>query len=174
MSRQFEIVQSSLSFTDRPPISHKVREYFEVFIMEEILTPKKILITTNWQIHLVLTFSPEAPRYKADSIFMPKTSTTVKSERTKIYDVLIPKKIIDQSDQPYLRTIELMWEAITLFFTRTYKKVTQAEMDALWQKADLDYLLSLPYPAPIAEQKYLADVVTSDGRVVDRLGRQEW
>jgi len=171
MTRQFEIVQSSLSFTDRPPISHKVREYFEEFIMEEILKPKRILVTTDWQIHLVLIFSPEAPRYKADFIFMPKSPTTVKSERVKIYDVMIPKKLIDQSEKPYLRTIELMWEAITLFFTGTYKKVTKAEMDLLWQKTDMDYLLSLPYPAPMIEQKYLSDVVTSGGKVKDRLNR---
>jgi hypothetical protein len=30
-------------------------------------------------------------------------------------------------------------------------------MDELWKLVDLDYLLSLPYPAPLAEQGYTED-----------------
>jgi hypothetical protein len=169
MNSQFEIVQSSLSFTDRPPISYKVREYLERYIIDTLLKPKKIVVATDWQIHLVLTFCPEAPRYKADDIFIPKTPRILKNERVKIYEALIPKKVIDQSSQPFLRTIEIIWAAITMFFTRTYKKVTQADMATLWQNIDLKYLLSLPYPAPMTEQKYLTDIITPEGNVKDAI-----
>jgi hypothetical protein len=50
-----------------------------------------------------------------------------------------------------------MYEAIAIFLTSTYKKVTSEFMNELCNNVDLEYLLSLPYPAPFKEQKYLSD-----------------
>lgn len=62
-----------------------------------------------------------------------------------------------------------MYEAIKLFFTRTYKKISPEFMDELWNQINLDYLLSLSYPAPFAEQRYFLDdqkyMVEPDGTV---------
>jgi hypothetical protein len=165
--KKFEIIASSVSITNRPPISYKVREYFETFIIDHILTKKKIIVTGNWEIHLVLAFLPETNRYQSDDLFMPEKPVVVKEDKIKTYDILVPMKLIKPIDEPYLKTIELIYQAITLFLTKTYKKVTAKEMENLWESVDLKYLLSLPFPAPLVDQKYLTDVVTAEGNVVD-------
>ena len=43
---EFIIAQSSTTFTKRPPISSKVREYFEEFITNNLLKPKKLIRDT--------------------------------------------------------------------------------------------------------------------------------
>jgi hypothetical protein len=62
-----------------------------------------------------------------------------------------------------------MYEAVSLFLTTTFKRVTPEFMATLWKQVDLDYLLALPYPAPFQEQKYLLDeqmyTVESNGTV---------
>ena len=175
MNSRLRIIHSSTSFTNRPPISFKVVEHIENYINENLLTHKKIIVNGNWEIHFVLTFVQETERYKSDYIFMPSTPPDiVKEEKVKIYEAIIPMKLIDNSSHPYLRTIELIYEAITIFLTRTYKKISQEDMDALWRGIDLEFLLSLPYPAPVAEQKYLADIVLPNGEVQDALRRSDW
>src|SRR5690606_14590151 len=140
----------------RPPISYKVREYFVDFLTDNLFTQKKIIISRRWHIKLGIYFdySPQ--------ILMAKKPTTITSESTKLYEILIPVKPIQESEAPFLKTIELMYEAITVFFTTTYKKVTKEFMDELWKQVDLNYLLSLPYPAPLEDQKYVGDVIQPD------------
>ena len=72
-------------------------------------------------------------------------------------------------ENPYLKTIELMYDALTIFFTTTYRTVTPQDMQSLWNKIDLDKLLRLLYPASLPDQKYVADVLGRDGKVVDAL-----
>ena len=86
-------------------------------------------------------------------------------EEIKIYEVLLPLVCIQEAENPLLKTIELMYEAIKIFFTTTYKKITPELMDELWKDVDLNYLLSLPYPASLAEQKYADDVLNKDGTI---------
>jgi hypothetical protein len=58
-----------------------------------------------------------------------------------------------------------MYESISIFFTTTYKKITKDLMNELWEDVNIHYLLSLPYPAALIEQKYLEDTITKDGTV---------
>lgn len=175
MAPRFKIIHSSTSFTNRPPISFKIIEYLENYINDNLLTSKKIIVKSNWEVHLLLTFGEETERYKADYIFMPKgPPRIVKEDKVKIYEAVIPMKLIGDSPNPLLKTIELIYEAITIFLVRTYKKVNKGDMAKLWKELDLEYLLSFPYPAPIAEQKYLTDVVLPNGEVQDSLRRSEW
>ncbi len=165
MKKQFQIFQSSFSVLQRPPISFKVREYFEDFIYQHILVNKNIITNSKWQIHLVLAFLPETKRYKSEHISKPQKPIIVAKENVKIFEFLIPMKLIDTSENKYLKTIELMYEAIGIFFTTNYKKITDAEMAYLWTLVDIDYLLSLPYPAPLVEQKYQSDMIDENGDV---------
>jgi len=155
MVSKFNIYQSSIE-EDRPPISHKVRDYLIKFITTELLEKKNILINAKWNVILALFFIRKA-KFGPDQVFLAKGSRTVSAENTKIYEVLIPMQIIDAAENKYLKTIELIYEAITLFLTSTYKKVTIESMAEIWEKVDLKYLLSLPYPAPFNEQKYSLD-----------------
>ena len=76
---------------------------------------------------------------------------------------MIPVKLIKESENPYRKTIELIYEAITLFFTTIYKKITPHLMNQLWESIDILYLLTLPYPAPLIDQKYVTDILRPDG-----------
>jgi hypothetical protein len=165
MKKKFEIFQSSFSISERPPISYKVREYLEDFIYQQVLLEKNIIINSKWNIQLVLAFLPETKRYKSEQISKPQKPIVVSNENIKIFEFLIPMKLIDKSENKYLRTIELMFEAISVFFTSSYKKVSPTEMKHLWTLIDLDYLLKLPYPSPLTEQKYQSDVLDENGNV---------
>src|SRR5688500_2501450 len=155
MLSKFNIYQSSAE-EDRPPISHKVRDYFVDFITIEVLQKKHVIINAKWDIILALYFVRKG-KYGPDRLFLAKGSRSVSVENTKIYEVIIPMQVIDAADDKYLKTIELIYEAITMFLISIYKKVTFDYMNQLWEKIDLDYLISLPYPAPFNEQKYLSD-----------------
>ena len=161
------IFQSATSMTERPQISYRVREYLESFVVENLLKERKIIPESKWRIDLVLVFQRETIRYTSTHLTLGARPTTVTVENVKIYEVLIPMKLIQESSHPYLRTIELMWEAITLFFTKNYKKISPGGMSELWKKINLDFLLSLPYPAPLIDQKYITDTVTDQGEVKD-------
>jgi hypothetical protein len=165
MSASFNIYQTCTDLI-RPPISYKTREYLVKFITEKVLITNKIIINSNWNIIMGMIFLSEGKNYASRDIFFPKGGArTISSERTKLYELIIPLKPILDAENPQLKTIELMYEAMKIFLTRTYKKVTPELMDELWKSIDVAYLLSLPYPAPSAEQKYVGDVVKPDGEI---------
>lgn len=168
MEKYFVIFQPSVSIVDRPPISYRIREYLMKFITECILEKKKIIVGGKWTVTLSLHFVGEGRMYKSRNIFLAKGLRTITTEGIKIYDIIIPLKLIQEAENPLLKTIELMYESVKIFLTTTYKKVSSEFMDELWKQIDLDYLLSLPYPAPLNEQKYIGDVVKPDG-IVDGL-----
>ena len=78
---------------------------------------------------------------------------------------MIPLKLITESENPYLATIEHIFEAIEIFLVSTYNSITSEFMGELRKQVDLNYLLRLPYPAPISEQKYIGDSMKPDGDV---------
>jgi hypothetical protein len=140
---------------DRPPISHKVRDYLVQFITEEVLIPEKIILSAGWDIELAMMFMPrdESGPEQVD-VFEPDVFDDI---RLKAYPVVIPLDAINQAEDPYLKTIGLMYEGLFLFFTSFYKNITPHLMEGLWVKINFDYLFSLPYPAEITEQQYIGD-----------------
>jgi hypothetical protein len=149
----------------RPPISCKIREYFEQFISENILQRKKIITGGKWHINLTIYFVGEGRLGLPKVIKMDKSPRVIRDESIKLYEIFVPVRPIQESDDPLLKTIELMYEAITIFFTTTYRKITNEFMTDLWRKVDLKYLFSLPYPAPMKDQKYSGDVIQPDGSI---------
>ncbi len=165
MSAVLKIIHDSTSFTNRPPISYKVIEYIEKQVSENLLKSRNIIVNGSWDIHLILTFCEETERYKSEYLFLAKSPRTVAVNKIKIYEVLIPMKLIVNSREPYKKTIELIFEAVKTFLTTNYKKINANDLDKLWEKIDKEYLLSLPYPAPREDQKYLTDVILPNGEV---------
>ena len=164
MESYFKISQVS-AVGDRIPVSFRVREYFEEFSKENILIPKKLIIDSKWNVLLGIIFMSEGKR-GPKGIFMAKGGPrSVSENKVKLYEIIIPIRPIQESERPLLKTIQMIYESLKLFFTRTYKKVTPEFMDELWSKVDLGYLLSLPYPAPLNEQKYVGDKEHPDGTV---------
>jgi hypothetical protein len=169
MSGQFTIGQLSTTFTKRPPISSKVREYFEIFIHDNLLTKKNLIVKSKWEIRFLVSFIEEGPRYTSEHLFLGKKHRTLTNEMIKMYEILVPLILISKAANPYLKTIELIYEALTIFFTTNYKTISKEEMTELWSIVDLKYLLSLPYPAPLEEQKYSTDMVNEVGEIIDPL-----
>ena len=168
MEKKFQIVQSSTNTIDlRPPISWRVRDYLEDFIIENVLNKKQIIVSSQWTIHLHCFFCKLSPRFNYDHIRFYAKPRTVKENDVKIYEIMIPEKLIIESKNKYEKTIELMYKAISIFLTTTYKKVSQEFMNELWQKVDMKFLLTLPYPAKVKEQKYLTDILDDKGNIVD-------
>lgn len=164
MENYFSISQACTT-KFRPPVSYRVREYFVNFLVDNLLKEKKLIIGGKWHINLTIYFVGEGKLGLPKNIVIGKSPRTVSAEMTKLYEALIPVKLIQESDRPFLKTIELMYEALTVFFTATYKKITKEFMDELWKQVDLNYLLSLPYPAPMEDQKYVGDVIQPDGSI---------
>lgn len=168
MGKKFQIVQSSTNKIDlRPAISWKVRDYFEDFIIENVLNEKQIVISSKWTIHLHCMFCKVSPRYNYDYIHFYNKQRTVKENMVKMYEIMIPEKLIDDSENKYERTIELMYEACSIFLTATYKKVSKEFMNDLWRIVDKKYLVTLPYPAQVKDQRYLTDILDDKGNIVD-------
>ncbi len=107
----------------------------------------------------------EAPRFKTSEIVLGKGFQTVKSEQIKIYDMIVPVKLIVAKGNNLGATLEVLQQALTMFFTETFKQVSLQNMIDCWKEVDLDYLKTLPYPAPIKEQKYVGDIPREDGTV---------
>lgn len=158
------LIKLACNYSDRPPISHKVIEYLEQFIIDNILIPKKIIIGGKWNIWLAISFMKEG-NFGPKGVYMYKP-TTVSGDNVKFYPIDIPLKEIKESEKPYLRTIELLLEGVRLFFTKTYKKVSADILDELFKKIDWDYMLSLPYPAEVRDQKYIGDTELPGGAVI--------
>ncbi|ANE51069.1 hypothetical protein [Flavisolibacter tropicus] len=125
----FTISQSSTE-EDRPPISYRVKEYFECFITTEVLEQKNIILKAKWNIVLAIYFIRKG-KYGPDAVFLAKGSRIISAESTKIYEVLIPMQLIDAASDKQLKTIELMYEGIALFLTSTYKTVSTEFMKQL-------------------------------------------
>jgi|GEM_PF-2463311 len=168
MEKKFQIVQSSTNTIDlRPPISWKVRDYLEDFIIENVLNEKQIIVTSQWTIHLHCFFCKASPRFNYEYIHFHNKPRTVKENMVKIYEIMIPEKLIDVSNSKYEKTIELIYDAISIFLTATYKKISKEFMSELWHHVDMKYLLSLPYPAQAKDQRYLTDIDDGKGNIID-------
>jgi hypothetical protein len=168
MEKKFQIIQSSTNtLALRPPISWKVRDYLEDFVIENVSKEKQIIVASQWSIHLHCFFCKFSPRFNYEGISFYDKPRIVKQNMIKTYEIMIPEKLIDDSENKYEKTIELMYEAISIFLTATFKKVSPEFMKDLWSSIDMNYLLSLPYPAELKEQKYLTDIVDSNGNITD-------
>ncbi|OJW37360.1 MAG: hypothetical protein BGO54_12170 [Sphingobacteriales bacterium 46-32] len=166
METFFKILLTSDSLEERPPISYRICEYFDEFISERIQEKKPKLISKKWKTDLAIYFMTEGER-GPKGIFLAKKPRTIKSEGLKLYEMVVPLKLITNANDPHRKAIEIIYEGIKIFFTSTYKSVSSEFMDELWKEVDLKYLLSLPYPAPLKEQRYVGDYlhVKPDGTI---------
>lgn len=107
----------------------------------------------------------EGPRFNTLDILLANGHQTVKQERVKIYNMIVPLKLIQVSGNGFDAIVMILQKALEIFFSEVSKKVTPLVFENCWSKIDWDYLKSLPYPAPVSEQKYVGDVLRKDGTV---------
>jgi hypothetical protein len=165
MSGKFRIDFSSTSREKRPAVSFKIREYFVSYLEQKLFEKAGIIVNGNWNIRLSILFVAEGPAYKSSDIVLVKGAKVVKAEKVKIYEMLIPLKIVVEQGDILNNTIFVLQDALTILFTSIYKKITKEMMYELWRNIDMNYLKSLPYPAPIKDQKYVGDIIRDDGSI---------
>lgn len=154
MTKQF-LIKKVCNEQNRPPYSYKVDEYFEDFVETFILRPFNIIIDSNWTVLLsVMIFKKDANSPAGVNIYEP---SIIEEEMIKYYPVAINMEDIYVNDEPLENIISLYFQIISLFFLSNYKEISKEYMLDLKEKLDWDYLLSLPYPAPFFDQKYVGD-----------------
>jgi hypothetical protein len=152
--KQFLIKKVSAE-PDRPPYSYKVEEYFEEFVHNHILQPFNVIINGKWKVLLsIMIFKKDDNSPSGVNIYEP---SVVAEEMIKYYPVAINMEDIYANDEPLETIVSLYFQVISLFVLSNYKEVSRDYMLDLKNKLDWDYLLSLPYPAPFSEQKYVGD-----------------
>jgi len=154
LTKQF-LIKKVCKEVDRPPYSFKVDEYFEEFVDTFILRPFNIIINDQWTVLLsIMIFHRDENTPTGVSIYEP---SIIEEERIKYYPVGINKEDIYANDEPLENIVSLYFQIISLFFLSNHKSISREYMLDLKEKLDWDYLFSLPYPAPFAEQKYVGD-----------------
>jgi hypothetical protein len=163
MSTIFNISISCGNINDRPPLSHRVREYYSGLLTQELFVPKLISIKENWTISLVLMFNQSRPDVLPFQFFVNTSPQIVRSEMLKNYYTFVNYDLYLARGGTLEGMLGLFQEALTAFFTQTFKKVKPEKMAAIWEKVDMGYLHTIPYPAPLLEQRYVEDIIRSDG-----------
>ena len=154
MIKKFLIKKVSAE-TDRPPYSYKVEEYFEEFVYNHLLQPFNIILGEKWKVLLsVMIFKKDENTPTGVNIYEP---SIIEEEMIKYYPVAINMEDIYENDQPLENIVSLYFQIISLFFLSNYRTISADYMLELKEKLDWDYLLALPYPAPLFEQKYVGD-----------------
>lgn len=154
MTKQFSIKKVS-SEDNRPPYSYKVEEYFENFVHENILRPFNLLANDEHKTLLsIMLLNKDEQSPEGINFYEPEM---IEEENVKFYPVTIYLEDIYLDGKPVENIVSLYFQIISIFFLSYYKKLEMEYMIDLKEKIDWNYLLSLPYPAPAEEQKYVGD-----------------
>jgi hypothetical protein len=138
---------------DRPPYSIKVDEYFQTFVYENILKPFDLIITSGWKVVLsIMIFKKEEGCPEGICFYEPDI---FEEDKLKIFPVAINLEDIYKTDDHIENIIGLYFQIISMFFTSYVETIEKKYLVELMAKIDWDYLFSLPYPAPEAEQGYV-------------------
>lgn len=135
------------------PISLKVKTYFEDFVIDNILTPKNIIINSkkNVQLTLFLRKNKLSDGYKdVLSVIKPRNFS---QENLTVYHYILPIDSIWCAQDGLMRFFEMTFQAIKMFFLEYYKSIDEQFLNSVWDKIDFKYLLGLPYPAHPVHQK---------------------
>ena len=139
---------------DRPPYSQQIDRYFEQFVVDNILKPYHIILNEDWKVILtIMIFKKEEDSPEGVSFYEPDI---IEEDKIKVYPVAINLEDIYKNEEHVVNVIGLYFQIISLFFLSNYKLISMEYMMELKEKIDWEYLLALPFPAPIEEQGYIS------------------
>jgi hypothetical protein len=154
LTKQF-IIKKVCDEPNKPPYSYKVDEYFEEFVRENILEAFNIVEEDDWKILLsIMMFKKDEESAEGVSIY---PAETIDEEKIRYYPIAINIEDVYANDTPMDNIVGIYYQIISLFFMSNYESLSEQFMLELKKKLDWDYLLALPYPAPVEEQKYVGD-----------------
>lgn len=152
-------IKLTASHRQRIPISEKVMEYYEDFMESNILKPKKIIINSKWNIWIGFMLTPiEKEKFTTIETYHFRS---IKEENVRFYPIAIPVNLISDAKNIPLKIAEVFFEGIKLFFIENYKSIDEIFFNELWTKVDIEYLQSIPYPAPLKEISYIGENMNS-------------
>ncbi|MDJ1504769.1 hypothetical protein [Xanthocytophaga agilis] len=147
---KFKIELSSYDLYDRPRVSYKIREYLEEFIEKHILFPKNIIVNAKTDVMLCIVLKKE----KKGTIEVLPSSTI---QGVKLYTLFLSYADILGSQNLVRDFVDLLYEAISIFFRENYKRIKKELLEEAKKHIDYEYLVNLPYPAPYDDQRYIND-----------------
>lgn len=136
------------------PISSRILRYFEEFVYNNILIPKKIIIHSKWDIGLFYMFAGEGRYAIRHTKLYPYQHT---GNSNKDYPISLVLKDILIAENKSLKVAQLIFEGIVLYFTSNFKKTSIEFMENLKSDINWDYLASLPYPAHLKDIDYVGE-----------------
>ena len=143
------------TYRNKLPISSRIIDYFQNFVIENILSQKNILLGSKYDTCLSIMLLGEG-RYSNNVVeVFPPQSVSGPLHKVKVYSVKIPTKPIIDSDKKSITFAKLLYEGVCLFFIQNFKTIDLTFMDNLWSLVDIEYINSIPYPAPLSEVKYV-------------------
>jgi len=146
------------------PIHYKILEYFENFVMENILKEFKVILNSKWTHNFGIFFDstdykniPEFINFDGIEkclVIMPPN--TFSKESMKGYSVqFFASKIKDNPRGEFIGFCEMMLDFIETFFVLNYKKINETDFISIREKVDWKYLKSIKYPADLKDQHFV-------------------
>ncbi|WP_299365906.1 hypothetical protein [Winogradskyella sp.] len=146
------------------PIHYKTLEYFENFVMENILSKFKVILNSKWTHNFGIFFNAidykNVPKYvtfdgvEKSLVILPPNSFS--KESVKAYSVqFFVSKIKDNPKGEFIGFCEMMLDFIETFFVLNYKKISESDFIDIRKKVDWDYLKAIKYPADLKDQHFV-------------------
>jgi hypothetical protein len=165
MNRRFIIELFDETEVKALPIHYKTLEYFENFVMENILTEFKVILNSKWTHSFGIFF--DSCDYKnipehikgfdgIEKCLVILPPNTFSKESMKGYNVqFFTSKIKDNPKGEFIGFCEMTLDFIETFFVLNYKKITETDFINIRQNIDWEYLKSIKYPADLKDQHFV-------------------
>lgn len=150
------------------PIHFKTLEYFEDFVIDNVLSKFKIILNSKWAHNFGIFFDStdykNIPEYitfdgiEKCLVILPPNSFS--KESIKAYSVqFFASKIKDNPKGEYIGFCEMMLDFIETFFVLNYKKINTSDFIDIRKKVDWNYLKSIKYPADFKDQHFVGKTI---------------
>lgn len=136
---------------NRPPVSHKVREYLEELIHTHLLVPNKLVVNQKWNIVLGIYFVDD----EEEIVILPVN--TFADISVKSATVFIPNRKNGSSLDYMEYYVSALLDVVRLFLTRNYKTFHADLMANVTSAINWKHINSFLFPAPFEEQLYVGD-----------------
>ena len=165
MNKRFNIKLFDETEVKALPIHYKTLEYFEDFVIDNILSEFKIILNSKWTYNFGIFFDstdykniPEHIKtfdgIEKHLVILPPN--TFSKELIKSYSVqFFTSKIKDNPKGEFIGFCEMMLDYIETFFVLNYKKVKETDFINIRQNVDWEYLKSIKYPADLKDQYFV-------------------
>ena len=165
MNRKFIIELFDETEVKALPIHYKTLEYFESFVIENVIKKFKIIENSKWTHSFGIFF--DSCDYKnipehiksfdgIEKCLVILPPNTFSKEAIKGYNVqFFASKIKDNANGEFIGFCEMMLDFIETFFVLNYKKISEIDFKEIRKNVDWEYLKTIKYPADLRDQHFV-------------------